>query len=164
MHYTLNHELMTRTLKTQGLDEALRALSIMMPEAAPFAARLACDFAEHLRPVYERWRPRDNRLRDGIEIARRFLRHQATDEELTVAQDDVDLAYGEAIGTRHFADSDEEAELAGAAAVAAGVASDALRIVEDPIRARALIHLLADDTPERERDWLARHLAELLEE
>ena len=48
---------------------------------------LACDYAEHVLPIYERQYPDDQRPRQAIETARRYAEGQATQDELTAAGD-----------------------------------------------------------------------------
>jgi hypothetical protein len=49
-------------------------------------ARLfACDCAEHVLPLYEKWNPEDKRPRQTIEVARRYANGEATSGELSAA-------------------------------------------------------------------------------
>jgi len=51
-------------------------------------ARLfACDCAERVLHIFERERPDDDRPRQAIEVARRYARGQATEDELGAARD-----------------------------------------------------------------------------
>lgn len=53
-----------------------------------FEQRLfACDCAERVLPIFERERPGDKRPREAIETARRFARGEASERELSVAEE-----------------------------------------------------------------------------
>ena len=47
----------------------------------------ACDCAEHVLPIYEAGHPGDGRVRNCIEVTRRFIRGKATEAELALAGD-----------------------------------------------------------------------------
>ena len=47
---------------------------------------LACDYAEHVLPIFERERPSDLRPCETIEVARRFANGKATQQELAAAR------------------------------------------------------------------------------
>ena len=95
---------------------------------------LACDFAEHVLPIFEKKNPNDVRPREAIAVARRFANGKATPEELRAAyaaaydaayaaSDAADAAYAAA-----YAASDAASDAAYAAydaAYAAYAASDA---------------------------------------
>jgi hypothetical protein len=63
---------------------------------------LACDFAERALPVWETAYPEDDRPRQAIDTARRFVRGEATAEELEVA---AVAARSAAVAARSAADS-----------------------------------------------------------
>jgi hypothetical protein len=55
---------------------------------------LACDFAEHVLPIYEAAHPGDMRPRLAIEVARRYAIGEATAEDLEAARNGAaDAAY-----------------------------------------------------------------------
>ena len=72
-----------RILESNGPDDALWALRCGMDER--FARHLACDFAEHVLPMFEAKHPGDNSPRNTIEVSRRFADGNATAEELAAA-------------------------------------------------------------------------------
>jgi hypothetical protein len=53
------------------------------------ARLLACDFAEHVLPIFEKHRPDDMRPRNAVAMARRFANGEATAKELSDAQVDA---------------------------------------------------------------------------
>jgi len=71
-------------LDTNGLDDALWALRAC-PDSEKFARLLACDYAEHVLPIFETRYPDDDRPRMVIEVSRRYARGEATDAELSAA-------------------------------------------------------------------------------
>ena len=77
-----------RVLESNGIDDAVWAFRACTDQiAADRAARLfACDCAESVLPIFERLRPKDDRPRLAIEVARRFAAGDATGEELVAAQ------------------------------------------------------------------------------
>jgi hypothetical protein len=154
---------LTRILKIVGLDDTLRTLSATTTpdKAARLAASLACDYAEHLLPAYERAYPDDDRPRRGVEIMRRFLRGEAT-------QDDVIKAYNEACDAWFAADFYSECDDEGGPLRSASDAADVVETVLGMAAKSAdynLTHVryLVEDLPESEQKWQAQHLAEMLE-
>ena len=76
---------LTTILDSNGLDDTLWVLDHATIEDALRVRRLlACDYAEHVLPIYERQYPGDNRLRRAIETSRRYADGLATDEEMDV--------------------------------------------------------------------------------
>lgn len=73
-------------LRVCGLDDALWTLRIVEPEAMPLVRALACDFAEHVLPLWERQYPEDTRPRWAIEVARRYASGKASKVELNAAR------------------------------------------------------------------------------
>jgi hypothetical protein len=71
-------------LDSNGLDDALWALRAC-DECDRFARELACDFADECLPIFEKYAPKDDRPRKAIEVARRYARGEATQEELAAA-------------------------------------------------------------------------------
>lgn len=76
-----------RILDTNGLDDALWALQAAIEPADRFNRLLACDYAEHVLYIYESQHPDDKRLRQVIEVSRRYVMGLATEEELATARD-----------------------------------------------------------------------------
>lgn len=71
-------------LNINGLDDALWALRAC-PDSDTFARLLACDYAEHVLPIFETRYPDDDRPRKAIAVSRRYARGAATDAELVAA-------------------------------------------------------------------------------
>ena len=71
-------------LDANGFDDALWALRAC-PGAERFARELACDYAEHVLPIFERECPDDTRPRVAIDVVRRYARGDATEDELAAA-------------------------------------------------------------------------------
>ena len=71
-------------LNINGLDDALWALRAC-PDSDTFARLLACDYAEHVLPIFETRYPDDYRPREAIAVSRRYARGEATDAELSAA-------------------------------------------------------------------------------
>ena len=74
-----------KVLEVCGLDDALWSLCIVLEPADREIRLLACDFAEHILPIYEKRYPNDNRPRNAIATSRRFANGEATREELDAA-------------------------------------------------------------------------------
>lgn len=72
-------------LDINGLDDALWALRAC-DDAEKFSRLLACDYAEHVLHILEAKYPDDYRPRKAIEVARRYARGEATEEELAAAR------------------------------------------------------------------------------
>lgn len=73
--------------------------AVLRPELIPdpMLHELACRFAEDVLPLYEERYPNDNRPRKVIETKRRWLRGDATDEELAEAVEVAREAAGKAV-------------------------------------------------------------------
>ena len=71
-------------LDINGFDDALWALRAC-PDSDTFARLLACDYAEHVLHIFEAKYPDDYRPRKAIEVARRYARGEAAEEELAAA-------------------------------------------------------------------------------
>ena len=72
-------------LNINGLDDALWALRAC-PDSEKFAGLLACDYAEHVLPIFETRYPDDYRPRKTIETSRKYVNGEATDAELSAAR------------------------------------------------------------------------------
>ena len=102
-------------LDINGFDDALWALRAC-DDAETFSRLLACDYAEHVLPIFETQYPDDDRPRKAIAVSRRHAHGEATDAELSAA-----WAAWHAAG----ADARDAARAAGAAAWAAWHAAGA---------------------------------------
>ena len=101
----------------------------------------ALDFAERTLPYYEAKFPGDLRPRTAIDVARRYLRGEATFEELKAAAAAADAAYADA------------------AAWAAHAVAWAIYAAADAAAWAAWSDIYAD----AERRWQREHLIKLLE-
>jgi hypothetical protein len=112
-----------KILDTNGLYDALWALSAVPEHEQPLRDRLArifaCDCAERVLPIFEREFPNDARPRTAIAVARRFAAGDATEAERAAARDAARDAAGAAAGAA-------AGDAAWAAAWAAWAALDAL--------------------------------------
>jgi hypothetical protein len=153
---------LTRILEIVGLDDTLRTLSATTTpdKAARFAACLACDYAEHLLPAYERTNPDDDCMRYAMGMTRRFLRGDATQDDLMELLDGV---YRAAYGADIDAECDDEGGQFCWASDAADVIASVVAIAAKSADYLTNLPYLVEDLPESEREWQARHLAELLE-
>ena len=95
-------------LRTASIDRLLR--------------EFACDRAERVLPFYETEFPEDARLRDAIDVARKFARGAATKEELAAARAAAEAA---ARAAARAARAAAEAAAWAAAGAAAGAAARA---------------------------------------
>ena len=96
-------------LDINGFDDALWALRAC-DDAETFSRLLACDYAEHVLPIFETQYPDDDRPRKAIAVSRRHAHGEATDAELSAAW---------AAWHAAWADARDAARAAGAAAWAA---------------------------------------------
>jgi hypothetical protein len=71
-------------LDINGFDDALWALRAC-DDAETFSRLLACDYAEHVLPIFETQYPDDDRPRKAIAVSRRHAHGEATDAELSAA-------------------------------------------------------------------------------
>ena len=99
-------------LESNGQADAFWSLRATQEPSDQFTRLLACDFAEHVLPIFEARRPNDQRPRKAIEVARRFARGQADRDELIAAR-------------KGAAAADAAAAAAAYAAYAAAAAADA---------------------------------------
>ena len=110
-------------LNINGLDDALWALRAC-PDSDTFARLLACDYAEHVLPIFETQYPDDDRPRKAIAVSRRHAHGEATDAELSAAWAAWDAAwYAAEAAARDAARAAWHA--AGAAGAAAWYAAEA---------------------------------------
>jgi hypothetical protein len=78
----------SKILETNGVQDALwalRACDLTKNEECKVHL-LACDFAEHVLPSFEREFPNDKRPRSAIEVKRKWAHGEATEGELTAAR------------------------------------------------------------------------------
>jgi len=80
-------------LESNGQADAFWSLRATQEPSDQFTRLLACDFAEHVLPIFEARRPNDQRPRKAIEVARRFARGQADRDELIAARKGAAAAY-----------------------------------------------------------------------
>jgi hypothetical protein len=135
----------------------------------------ACDFAEHVLPVYENRYSDNNAPRHCIEVARRHIEGEATDEELREAEaaachaaTTAAAAYRAARAAAHSASADAIVA-AYAAAFAADAADDATDATDfaAPYHAAyyaARVAARAADDDSAECEWQARRILELARE
>ena len=132
-----------------GLEDALWCLRIVIEPADKEIRLLACDYAEHVLPIFEIKYPKDKRPRQAIETSRRFAVGEATQEELNTARV-MAWAAGIMAWTAGAA--------AGDAAEAAGDAGDATRAAGNAAGAAG------DADWDAERKWQKKQFIKLLEE
>jgi len=132
-----------------------RILRVVTGWTAPVMIGWAVDCAEHVLPVYERSHPDDARVRRCIEVTRRFLRGEATREELDNARVAAEEAWAIARASAWFGwDTARAAAKAACATWAAGDAADAWAAAGAAVFAR-------DATGASELDWQSARLLEL---
>ena len=82
---------LTVLFTTNGLDDTLWALRAVLPQEETLRDRLAwllaCDYAEHVLPLFEARFPADSRPRNAIAVARRYALGQASEKEFRAAGD-----------------------------------------------------------------------------
>src|SRR3990167_2098881 len=76
-------------LDSNGLEDCLWSFRAVAPtpEFERFSRLLACDFAEHVLPIYEAKYPGDSRPRNAIETSRRYANGEAVAVELAGARE-----------------------------------------------------------------------------
>ena len=116
-------------LDINGFDDALWALRAC-DDAETFSRLLACDYAEHVLPIFETQYPDDDRPRKAIAVSRRHAHGEATDAELSAAWAAWAAWYAawadaRAAWNAAWADARDAARAAGAAAWAAWHAAGA---------------------------------------
>ncbi len=87
-----------KVLEVCGLNDALWALRFITKPADKEIRLLACDYAERVLPIFEKKYPRDNRLRQAIDISRKYANGEATSGELAAARDAAGAAVRAAAG------------------------------------------------------------------
>ena len=84
-------------LDSNGVDDCLWALrAVDHPDRDRISRYIACDCAEAVLHIYEKYQPNDSRPRAAITVARRFADGLATNEELAAAGDAAWAAAGAA--------------------------------------------------------------------
>jgi hypothetical protein len=131
-------------LDINGFDDALWALRAC-PDSDTFARLLACNYAEHVLPIFETQYPDDDRPRKAIAVSRRYARGEATEAELTAAWNAAWAAEAAAWNAAWAAEAAAEAAAWAAARAAARDAGAAWNAARDA-----------------ERQWQEARLRELL--
>lgn len=90
-------------LESNGLDDALWCLGCHKDEG--LVRTFACDCAERALYLFEDKYPDDKRPREAIETARRFIKGEATSEEMAAAGAAAWDAAGAAAGAAAWADA-----------------------------------------------------------
>ena len=121
---------------------------------------LACDFAEHVLYLYEAYDPDDSRVRACIEVTRRYIRGEATREELSVAASDASTADA-AAWAASFADAAAWAAWAVAAAARAATATSTAAWAASSADAAAWAAWAV--TRDTEHVWQVQHMCETLD-
>ena len=148
-------------LESNGFNDALwtiRNAVEQTPERDRFLRLLACDWAEHVLPIFEKRRPDDNRPRHAINMARAFARGECTATELAEAKRD---AYAAAATDAAYADAAYAyADATAAAAYAAYAAyADAYAYAD---AAYADAYAYADAARRAEKQWQSDRFAQAL--
>jgi len=160
---------LSKILEMFGLEETLLALRATTTpnETEQFMKLLACDYAEHMQPMCEKWRLDEDRGQRAIKAARRFLRGEATRDELLAAIQSAVNAGTEALEEGVKAQSSERFDQIVEAVHAIEAAANAAQIVAGTALFVTDVYDLfiniRYDT-EQEREWQTRHLAKMLEE
>ena len=76
-------------LNILGLDDALWCLQCTVEDSDKFSRLLACDYAEHVLPIFEKAYPKDNRPRRAIEESRLYAEGKSTPEKMADAWSDA---------------------------------------------------------------------------
>ena len=161
-------------LDSSGMDDCLwsfRAVALT-PEFERFSRLLACDFAEHVLPLFESKFPSDARPRVAIETSRRYANGDATGDELADARaavaDARAAAKAEAMKATTTLDQAWEAARAaretawrGAWTQTAAVADAAWVAIAAVAKADSFMDTFV--AGEREQQWQEQHLREKLE-
>ena len=151
---------LTEVIDVCGINDVLWTLQCCTePEKACRVSQiLACDYAEHVLPIYEKQYPGDTRPRDAIALARRYTKGQATGEELAAAREAAGDA-GDAKGATSAARAARDA--ASAASAATSAARDAAR---DAVWAASDARDAARAANTTEQTWQIQRFKELLSE
>ena len=163
-------------LDINGLDDCLLSLRTVeaTPEFERFSRLLACDFAEHVLPLFESKFPGDLRPRHAIETSRRYANGDATDDELADARAAVADARAAAKAEAMKAEAAKAWEQAweapraaretawrGAWTQTAAVADAAWVAIAAVAKADSFMDTFV--AGEREQQWQEQHLREKLE-
>jgi hypothetical protein len=140
-------------------------------EAERTARLLACDYAERVLPVWTRVREEDPRLAQAIETARKFVRGEATSDDLESAKHAANSVWWDAKKSmRGFADDDlvpiALEHVADAAALCASLEPTQVVYLVAQHAFDAVTHIgavLEDINPRFERAWQIKRFTELLE-
>ena len=73
---------LNRILEVCGFEDALWCLRAVLEPSDRDIRLLACDYAKHVLPIYEKQYPDDKRPRQAIETVRLFVNGKATKEKL----------------------------------------------------------------------------------
>jgi len=78
---------LSATLKSNGVDDTLWCVErlTLTPEQEKDFQLLACNYAERVLPIFEKEQPNDSRVKNCIDVARRFALGSASAEELDAA-------------------------------------------------------------------------------
>jgi hypothetical protein len=88
-------------LESNGLDDTLWVLSRACGEKGKIICHgFACDAAERVLHLYEDKYPGDKRVRNAIDVKRKWIRGEASDEELCAAANTVYAAANAAAAVR----------------------------------------------------------------
>ena len=74
-------------LESNGVEDCLWSFRAAIEEAAQVTRLIAADLAEHVLHVFEGKHPADQRPRMAIDVARAYVRGEATEEEMAAARD-----------------------------------------------------------------------------
>jgi len=118
---------------------------------------LACDFAEHVLYLYEAYDPDDSRVRACIEVTRRYIRGEATREELSVAASDASSADAAAWAAADARDAAWPVAAAARAATATSTAAWAASSADATAWAAWAV------TRDTEHVWQVQHMCETLD-
>jgi hypothetical protein len=144
-----------KVLEVCGLQDALWCLRATTVNCDKESRLLACDYAEHVLPIYEKKYPNDNRPRQAVEVSRRYANGEATSIELSTARDAARAARDAA-----SADTDAARVASAAAWVAASADTDAARVASDAAWAAAIDAAIA--TRNSEIIWQTEKFKEML--
>jgi len=163
---------LTRLQAVNGLEFALWCLQATTApcDAERIARLLACDYAEHVLPVWARVYEEDPRLAQAIETARKFVRGEATSDDLVLAQRAVEAAAWHA---KRAVSAELEVQYAIKDVAEAAffctvpsVREKAYRVAEAAVNAVGWSSLVfdEDDKSAAELAWQIKRFTELLEE
>ena len=79
-------------LESNGHMDAIWSLRATREPSDQFTRLLACDFAEHVLPIFEKRHPNDKRPRHAIEVSRLFACGKADRDQLIAARKGADAA------------------------------------------------------------------------